>query len=129
MVLEWVKASVDDLTDMDDSFLYALVRSRRLLYIGMSYHTDVAMEVKQNMASFSMSARNLNVYLGYWERGNVARVTRPLIHDIEALLIFDNQPKYNTHHMADYTGRAGLRVTNKGCPYLKKMSTSDWHVD
>lgn len=129
MVLEWVKVGVDDLPDMEDSFLYALVRNRQLLYIGMSYHTDIAVEVKQNMASFSIAARNLDVYLGYCERVNATRITRPLIHDIEALLILDNQPRYNTHHIDKYTGRAGLKATNKGCPYIKKTSTSDWQED
>jgi hypothetical protein len=126
MVFEWVKVDVDELPDMEDSYLYALVRNRRLLYIGMSYHTNVALEVKQNMASFGLSARNLKVYLAYVGGGNVGRITRPLVHDIEALLIYDNQPDSNVHHKATYTGRDNLKVTNRGCGSLKRRSTAEW---
>jgi hypothetical protein len=125
MVFDWERASVDELPDIEDSYLYALVRNHRLLYVGMSYHTDVAVEVKQNMASFSMSARNLHVYLAYVAGGNIARVSRPLIHDIEALLIYDNQPDHNVHHKGDYSGRGDLEVINRGCGSLKRRSTSE----
>jgi hypothetical protein len=77
VTIAWVRARVDELRDIDDSYLYALARNRHLIYIGMSYHTDVAVEIKQNMASFAISARNLDVYLGYIVGGNIGKVAAP----------------------------------------------------
>jgi hypothetical protein len=118
--LLWLGMPYEQIRNYPDALLYAVSRGKRLLYMGLSFHTDVAVEIYQNMKDFGESLRGLTIWLAYPSGGSVKRVTRPLVADCERLLVYTHQPGYNSHLKDAYKGRSGLVIHNQGSRFLRK---------
>ena len=94
----------------------------RLLYVGLAYKQTVHKRITQDHRSWDLMCRYASehrkerevlVMLGRLHDYNAERVTKELVHDIEALLIFKNKPKMNKRSRDSYGGRP-LVVVNGG---------------
>jgi hypothetical protein len=160
---DWTKVYWDDdiyqlkqLDDLeDDGHFYAMISAVResrnawvdakLVYIGQAYQQHVRTRIKQNHSSYSKliqyqavhKERDLLVMIGWLpeDEYSAQRITQQFVDDIEALLIFTNQPRFNSKHKASYAGRH-LLVANEGeFSPLKERSAcctdhlTDWRRD
>ncbi|MCX7861973.1 MAG: hypothetical protein N2449_03190 [Bacteroidales bacterium] len=123
--IEWNKICFDNLDEIsEDYYFYALLKKCEILYIGSAYKMNVKDEIKQNINRLEIETKNLSICLGSIVKTiNVERITWQLIRDVECLLIYACQPKYNTQCKKYYTGRKNLIVLNS----TKKCICSSTH--
>ena len=115
-MIDWEQTNLNEMRDLEDTYLYALSRGKSLMYIGMTHSQDIIDEIKQTVRSFEIEPKGLSIWFGYPEKkkGNLSKA---LIQDIEALLIFSHEPPYNTQHLKTYSGR-DMVVKNRGYNHL-----------
>jgi hypothetical protein len=120
-----------DKLDGDGCDLYAILTAARngrswmmpyrLLYIGLAYHQTVHARIRQDHRSYELVCahfsanrdRDVIVMLGHLAAISTARITKPLVQDVEALLICENKPKFNKRNRETYSGRP-LVLRNEG---------------
>lgn len=124
VVVEWDGISLSELIEMEESeyqFLYALVRGNNLLYIGMAYRSSIVDAVKEKIRELEQDPKGLTIWIGEVnpDETTYGRITEQIIDDVKCLLIYTHQPSLNVLCTKSYTGRDGLKVKNRGRPYLK----------
>jgi hypothetical protein len=120
--------------DQEEAELYAVLAGKptrsswfdpRCLYIGKAYRQMVSKRVQQQHASYRnvLAYRNalrpgedIVVMVGWIRRdwSSPERVSEAFVSDVEALLIYRNQPRCNTKEKDRYDRRRNLVVTNTG---------------
>lgn len=120
--LFWEKHSFSTLNNsIEDCYFYAFTFGKNITYIGQAYHMAVVPEIRQNMRAFGISGIGMSIWLGYIEDCTLKRITKPLINEIESLLIHKHQPAHNVKEKNSYYARANLKIVNTNCPYFLKV--------
>ena len=120
--INWVQTNFNEVGDYYDTYYYAFSRGNNLLYIGISYRQNVRTEIAQTLRRLRISPNGLSIWLGYVnsEQTTYGRITEQIILDAECLMIFTNQPTYNTQCKENYTRRCNLKVKTSGCQVIRK---------
>jgi hypothetical protein len=119
---------------LESAGFYALLAARldrrtrkwvnlKLLYIGKAFNQAIRKRLPQDHSAFECIEEffedednqdmDLVVMVGTLVSATLERVTKQLFDDIEACLIFRNQPLCNVQSTESYSGRP-LRVINEG---------------
>lgn len=119
VTVTWTKTSLSKIAAENDTKLYAFSRGKQLIYIGLAYHQDVKVEVKQTLKRLNINSTGLSIWLGDISSSTLQRISKQLVYSVECLLIYRNQPLENSQCIQNYKGRNDLTVTSKDCPRLK----------
>jgi len=120
--INWVQTNFNEVGDYYDTYYYAFSRGNNLLYIGISYRQNVRTEIAQTLRRLKISANGLSIWLGYVnsEQTTYGRITEQIVLDAECLMIYTNQPTYNTQCKENYTRRCNLKVKTGGCSLIRR---------
>lgn len=123
--LGWQKTKLSEIHLLGEAYFYAFTRADHLLYIGKSEYTTLKAEIKQNLTRLAISNIGLTLWIGYIERDktSIKRITSSIIDDVESLLIYKLQTKYNIQKTKTYRGRVPLRVINHDSHIFPKQLT------
>ncbi|GMO51904.1 MAG: hypothetical protein Ta2G_09640 [Termitinemataceae bacterium] len=102
----------------------------KLQYIGQAYKQTIRVRILQEHDAYTEIAKYLKKNIGFEllvmsgtiATSSLAKLTYQFIDDVEACLIFDNQPLCNTRNMDSYNGR-NITVNNTG-DYLPLQQVS-----
>jgi len=109
------------------------VRPYRLLYVGLAYHQSVQKRIRQDHQAYDQVCaylsehrrdRDVLVMLGHLRVYSPERVTREFVGDVESLLIFENQPRFNKRNKNTYEGRPLVVASLGEYEPLKRMAKS-----
>ena len=118
----WLPTNLTQLVDKEDYYWYAITDlQKRLLYIGMTFDQSIQNRLSNRhhiLARYANLGPDLIVWLGEIRYSNHRRVTRSMVEDVEALLIYLNQPSDNEQFKASYTRRNNLLIRSRNCPLL-----------
>lgn len=123
--LGWQKTKLSEIHLLGEAYFYAFTRADYLLYIGKSEYTTLKAEIKQNLTRLAISNIGLTLWIGYIEKDktSIKRITSSIIDDVESLLIYKLQTKYNIQKTKTYRGRVPLRVINHDSHIFPKQLT------
>ncbi len=100
----------------DDFGLYAFSRvfgdSETLLYIGLAYWQTLFQRIGQHNWIADVRGQ-IRVRMGVIVFDTGQKHSEKRLKDVEAALIYYNQPLHNTQHMSSYSGRK-LQIINQG---------------
>lgn len=99
-----------------DFGIYVITRkwgrgSKSILYIGQTYTRDFGQRIVEHESWIREERGSIKIRLGYviLERGRISSAER--LWDIENLLVYATQPKYNVQFKRGYYGRE-LKIVN-----------------
>lgn len=118
VIIMWKQVNIEEILYHEDVYFYAF-GGEELLYIGIAFYQDVNDEIKQSLRSFNLDPYNTLIWIGFIEDKTFNRDTKQIIRDIECLLIYVNQPEFNTQCKENYTGRDNLMILSEGCLFLE----------
>jgi hypothetical protein len=119
-------------------------RPLRLLYVGLAYHQTVHERIKQDHQSYdhlvkyfsaNRKEKDFLVMLGRVTAQSTQRRSEAFVKDVEGLLIFSNQPKFNTQNRQSYNGRHLVVMNNgryeplKRCVASSARAATSWNRD
>jgi len=96
-----------------------VIPKRTILYIGMAYKQEVTERLREHHKLPKITRRKLmewgdkRIRIGRVKIPFGRRMTRKLIQEIEAALIYDMQPEHNERNKKKYRGRS-LKIINCG---------------
>lgn len=122
--IEWLNIKYDKLSSYEDAYFYMSLKGRTLLYIGIAFKQDIVKEVNNTLRAFKVKGDTITIGLGYISYTTYKRITEQIVKDVECLLIFKNQPLWNTQCKSSYTGRPDLKVISHFCPLLYHIITA-----
>ena len=106
--------------DISEEFgVYVITRRwgtnrEKILYIGKTYWRDFRSRVREHRREWlNEEVGNLKVRLGIIKLSRGKKISVQRVQDIEALLIYWCQPRYNTIYKDSYNGR-DLKIINEG---------------
>lgn len=128
--VEWEQTNWTSLNEYYDTIFYAFTRGTTLLYIGIAYHQNANNEIRSTLNRLNISTTGLTIWLGYvnYDRSTYARITEQIVKDAECLMIYANQPSYNTQCMSSYTGRNNLKVRTSGCSLIRNCVRCEYNT-
>ncbi len=119
--IDWTQTNYERMNDYNDTYFYAFTRGGNLLYIGIAFKQIVQTEISQTLRRLGINSKGLNIWLGYPnpDQTTYGRITEQIATDAECLMIYTNQPVYNTQCKDSYTGRCNFKVKTSGCPLIR----------
>ena len=131
--VEWygpykIDTVVEEFHEYEDFGLYMITRRwgeypEKILYIGLTYSQDFSTRLSQHTWVYD-EIGTLKVRVGYLLE---KRSSEKRLRDVENLLIYVYQPKYNDKGKSTYSGR-DLKIINSGRrgPLDKEVDSSDY---
>jgi len=117
--IEWKQTNFSNVKNLPDADYYGFSRGANLLYIGISYHQDVVVEIRQTLTRLNINTNGLSIWLGDITESTYGRITERIVKDAECLMIGTNQPVKNTQCINTYTGRNNFKVKTSGCSLIR----------
>ncbi|MDJ1470169.1 hypothetical protein [Xanthocytophaga flava] len=122
--ITWTQTCYSKINYKTDYYFYAFSRGNQLLYLGYSKKQHVKDEIKQNINRvLKKNTRGISIWLGEITDTSFGRLSKQIILDTEALLIYKNQPLYNKLLKKSYNGRENLKILSINMPYMFKQAS------
>ncbi len=130
--VRWFKPiPYSDLRDWKGEYyevLYVVYKGSEILYVGMAYdqYVDIRLGNHHKLSEIAKieNQRGLVISFGELRLKHGRRLSRRLVEEIENLLIFYYEPKYNKRGIYTYTGRElVIRNSGPGNPFDQTVSS------
>lgn len=109
--IDWEIVEESKLSEKKDAYFYAISHDDKLLYIGIAYQINVIEVLKDTIEGFEENEKqDCSIWLGFIEDIEKEKINNELLQEVEHLLIYENQPKYNAQYKDNYSGKDNIEI-------------------